>query len=55
MKVRINFTVDIDVETWCLEYGIKPSEVREDVKCYVEYGTHSTFDGLGLLVKKETA
>jgi len=52
MKINIDFTVDIDVEAWWSNYSVEPSEVREDVKCYVEYGTHDQFKGLGLLVKK---
>ena len=54
MKIKINFTVDVDVDAWCLAYGVEPSEVREDVRCYIEFGTHDQFDGLDLLVKKET-
>jgi hypothetical protein len=51
MKIKINFTVDIDVDAWCLAYGDEPSEVREAVKCYVEYGAKAQFDGLDLTTK----
>jgi len=33
MKVRISFTLDIDAESWALNYGIEDrAEIREDAK-----------------------
>lgn len=37
MRVRVTFTVDIDVDAWCTDYGISPDAVREDVKAYCEH------------------
>lgn len=39
MKVKISVTVEIDDDSWALEYGLnplKPSEIRDDVKWYCE-------------------
>ena len=36
MKIKIETTVSINVESWCLNYGVKPCDVRNDVKGYVE-------------------
>lgn len=43
MKVRVEMTLDIDAEAWALEYGVSPSEVREDVKEYVRHNVYSDF------------
>lgn len=42
MKVKIEYTVDIDVDAWILNFGLDKSQVREDVKeharqSYIEY------------------
>ena len=34
MKVRIEFTLDIDAKEWAEEFAIDEKEVREDVKSY---------------------
>ena len=36
MLVKIELTVNIDVESWILNYGVEPKEVRHDVKGYCE-------------------
>lgn len=40
MKVKIEFTLDIDEVAWAIEYGFAVtdpiSEIRADVKSYVE-------------------
>ena len=41
IKVRVNFTVEIDAETWATEYGIELQDVRSDVKTYIENGVNS--------------
>lgn len=51
MKIKINFTIDVDPEAWCLAYGDEPTQVREAVKSYIEYGALAQFEGLELLVK----
>jgi len=35
MRIKIEHTIDIDVEKWCEEYLIDSNQVREDVKEYV--------------------
>ena len=35
MKVRIEFTVEVNQQDWSKEYGIDEAEVKEDVKRYV--------------------
>jgi hypothetical protein len=34
IKVRIEFTAEVDADAWTEAYGIAKSEVREDVKTY---------------------
>lgn len=39
MKVRVTVTVDIDAESWDLNYGIpadRPDAIRADVREYVQ-------------------
>ena len=35
MKVRIEFTVEVNQQDWSKEYGIDEAEAKEDVKRYV--------------------
>lgn len=36
MKVKIEMTIDVNVENWKLDFGMETSaEVREDVRLYV--------------------
>lgn len=49
MKVRISFTVDIDVDAWMMNYGVESGDVRKDVQVYVENGTRDHLGSLGLL------
>ena len=34
MKVKIEYTVEVDQANWASWYGVSPDEVREDVKSY---------------------
>lgn len=34
MKVKVEITLDVDIESWMLNYGVDRNEVREDVKLY---------------------
>ncbi|MFJ5103230.1 hypothetical protein [Streptomyces sp. NPDC088554] len=35
MKVRMTFTVDVDPEQWCEQFGVAThAEVRDDVRSY---------------------
>lgn len=36
MKIKIEFTIDVNEDAWATEYGLPLSEVRADVKSYVE-------------------
>ena len=38
MKVKIQFTLEVEAEEWAKEYGIDVHEVREDVKNYFANG-----------------
>lgn len=35
MYVKIEMTVDVDVDAWASTYGISKGEVRDDVRAYV--------------------
>lgn len=50
MKVKIEITVDIDVDAWTLNYGIEGAKkIREDVKESVEQGVTEHLRELGML------
>lgn len=50
MKVHVSFTVDIDPDAWQRDFGVtSPSEVRQDVRIYVENGARDHLRELGLL------
>ncbi len=38
IKVKIEFTVEVDVESWCLNFEVEPKDVRRDVKNHVHQG-----------------
>ena len=48
MKVKIEFTVDIDPEAWAEEYGLARGDVREDVKAWVSSQTITQIHTEGL-------
>jgi hypothetical protein len=50
VRVRVSFTVDIDPESWQGEYGMKFSDVRNDVKYYAEQIVFEQFAQNGVLV-----
>ena len=52
MKVKIEFTVEIDPDAWILNYGCEPHQVRDDVKSYCQYGVFGQLENVGVL--KET-
>ena len=37
MKIKVTFTLDVDPDKWCYEYGIARADVRKDVQGYFEY------------------
>ena len=49
MKVKIEFTVDVDVDAWATEFGVEPARVREDVKERARYLTYAQFGLDGVL------
>ena len=49
MKVKIEFSVDIDVDAWCENYGMRKKDVRDDVKEYVQYGALEQLAHVGVL------
>jgi len=56
MKVRCEFTVDIDPEAWEMTYGVPasdPAQMRKDVKEYVECGTRDLLRQNDVLVDEE--
>tara|TARA_A100000172_G_scaffold80712_1_gene71067 strand:+ start:3640 stop:3804 length:165 start_codon:yes stop_codon:yes gene_type:complete len=52
MKIKIEFTVDIDVDEWVLRYGTEHNEIRKDVKGKVREGVYEHFDSLGVLAER---
>lgn len=36
MKVRIELTVDVDADTWAMEYGVDRRDVRKDFRAAAE-------------------
>ncbi len=49
VKVKIEFTVDVDVDAWATEFGVEPARVREDVKERARYLTYAQFGLDGVL------
>jgi hypothetical protein len=41
MKIAVNLTVEIDPEQWMREYGVDRSEIREDVRLWVQAGVQT--------------
>jgi hypothetical protein len=36
VKIRYSVTVEVDDDAWALEYGVERSDVRDDVKSYLD-------------------
>tara|TARA_Y100000361_G_scaffold31462_1_gene26330 strand:+ start:293 stop:529 length:237 start_codon:yes stop_codon:yes gene_type:complete len=51
MKIKIEFTVDVDPEAWELNYGTGRNEIRNDVKGYVENIVFGQLDVVGVLAE----
>lgn len=53
LKVRIPITVEIDVDTWCDEYGYESAAagVRAEVKLHVENTVRQHLGALGVLAE----
>jgi hypothetical protein len=50
MKVRVNFTVDVDPDSWAEEYGTHPRDLRRDVQDHARQSVLGLFDSLGVLL-----
>ena len=54
MRVRVSFTVDIDPESWTLNYGVEGAEaIRADVRVYAEEAARNQFAAVGVLREEE--
>jgi len=53
MKVRLDFTVDIDATAWIENYGVEAQEVREDVKRYIQYIVIGQLDVMDALTEEK--
>ena len=51
MKIKIEFTVDVDPDAWELNYGTNRNEVRDDVKGYIKNIALSQLDVVGVLAE----
>lgn len=49
MKVNVNFTIDIDPDSWAEDYGIDRREVRGDVQRHLRNIAVQHVDALGHL------
>lgn len=48
MKIRVAFTLDIDVDAYTNEYGVERSEVRADLQALARSAIESHLRDLGL-------
>lgn len=46
--IEVKFTIAVDEQAWCLEYGIEPEELEADVKEHVAGSAADHFRSLGL-------
>ncbi len=51
MKIRIEFTVDVDPKAWIENYGVADDEVRDDVKGYCQDHITAQLDRVSVLNK----
>jgi len=51
MKIKIEFTVDVDPEAWELNYGTSRNEIRDNVKDYVLNIVLHQLDVVGVLAE----
>jgi len=49
VKVRVQFTVEVDPDAWIDNYGIDPREVNADVKAYAEATVRDQLERVGVL------
>ena len=53
MKVRLDFTVDIDATAWINNYGCEAQEVRDDVERHAKYIVMSELDAMDALTEEK--
>lgn len=54
MKVKIEFTLDVDPKAWSSNYGVTgAAEIREDIRRYVEGDVTEFFRSNGYLKEAE--
>jgi hypothetical protein len=53
MKVRLDFTVDIDATAWIENYGVEAQEVRDDVERHAKYIVISELDAMDALTEEK--
>tara|TARA_R110002126_G_scaffold229028_1_gene373404 strand:- start:859 stop:1014 length:156 start_codon:yes stop_codon:yes gene_type:complete len=51
MKIKIEYTVEIDQEAYALVYGCEMEEVREQVKDDARFAAVAHFEAVGVLSK----
>jgi hypothetical protein len=54
MKINVNFTVDIDPESWELNYGISASDkkaIRDDVREALKHAMYGHLESIGVTYK----
>ena len=56
MKIKVEFTLDVDQALWAIENDICPRDVRQDVRDYFVYKCTTKLRKLGLeqKAKKDT-
>ncbi len=54
MKVKVEFTLDIDPQAWSMEYGIEGTKaIRQDVKEYAAFVAYEQFRENGLILDRD--
>jgi len=55
MRIKIVSYVDVDVDSYCLEYGIDKKDIRKDIKSTYEHQPQQHIEQLGLESPKRGA
>lgn len=50
-KVKVSFTLDVDLDAWASEYALEKSEVRADIQDYAKTVIREYFSVRGLLIE----
>lgn len=49
MRVKVELSLDVDVDAWIREYGVERRDVRRDVQTHATQSLKAHFGDLGLL------